>query len=45
MSDDLKELEKCKNDMVYFIEKYCFILNDRQKSILKMSNYKFLKIK
>lgn len=36
MDYDLEELEKCKNDIVYFIEKYCFVLNDAQKSFLKM---------
>jgi len=36
MDYDLEELEKCKNNMVYFIEKYCLVLNDRQKHVLEM---------
>lgn len=43
MDIDLEEFEKCKNNMLYFIEKYCFVLNDRQKHMLEIINQnKFL---
>jgi len=47
--DQLAEVERCKNDVVYFMEKYCMIngdpifLRDWQKNFLKTWNNSKLK--
>ena len=37
--EEMQELEKCANDCVYFVSKYCKFLNDKGWTLIKLRDY------
>lgn len=37
--EELEEIEKCTNDPIYFVEKYCTFKNDSGRSTVRLREY------
>ena len=37
--EELDEIEKCANDPIYFVEKYCTFVNDAGRTTVKLRDY------
>ena len=37
--EEIAELEKCSQDCIYFVEKYCKFLNDKGRTLVKLRDF------